>query len=70
MLTVLAEFAGAALGVFWAWLILMPTKIEGSETSIPADWIVPLCPVGVAADGTVEKPCDKNNDRDRAAFFS
>ena len=65
----LSEFAGALLGVFWAWLVLMPSYIEGDYHKIPAQWITPLCPVGVSDLGIVEQPCDLDMNRDRSAFF-
>ena len=65
----LSEFAGGLLGVFWAWLVLMPSYIEGDYNKIPAQWITPLCPVGVSELGTIERPCDLDMNRDRSAFF-
>ena len=65
-----SQFAGALLGVFWSWLILMPVDLVGSDYGVPKEWVVALCPVGVYADGTIEKPCDTELDRDRAAAFS
>ena len=50
MMVLLAEFTGAFLGVFWAWLVLMPSymlQTNMSDKSIPVEWLVPLCPVGV-----------------------
>jgi len=70
VLIMLAQFAGALLGVFWSWLILMPSAIKGLESGIPTAWLVPLCPRGVADDGSLQIPCDIDLDRNRAAFFS
>lgn len=71
MMILLAEFAGAFLGVFWTWLVLMPSYIEEAEQkSIPMAWLVPLCPVGVSGvTGDVILPCDTDLDRDRGAAF-
>lgn len=65
-----SQFAGGILGCFWSWLILMPKNLISSDFGIPKEWVVALCPTGVFADGTLEKPCDTERDRDRAAVFS
>jgi hypothetical protein len=31
VLIILAQFLGGLLGIFWAWLVLMPSYIEGDE---------------------------------------
>lgn len=68
-LILFAEFIGAYFGVFLSWLVRAPSRIEGLEyTEVPVAWQVPLCPAGVAADGTIE-PCDLQQLRDRSAFF-
>lgn len=64
-----AEFLGGLLGVFWAWLVLMPSFLSGYKYKIPEDWMTPLCPTGVNENGMIEKPCDVNLDRDRSAIF-
>ena len=65
-----SQFAGGILGCFWSWLILMPRDLNLSNFAIPKEWVVALCPTGVFADGTLERPCDTEMDRDRAAAFS
>lgn len=72
ILVLVAEFTGAFLGVFWTWLVVMPshiTNLDVDDRSIPLAWLVPLCPVGVNKDGTIESPCDTQLNRDRSAFF-
>ena len=64
-----AEFVGAFFGVFLSWLVRAPSRIEGVEyNEVPLEWQVPLCPAGVAEDGTIES-CDLQQERDRSAFF-
>lgn len=58
IMLILTEFAGALLGIFWAWLVLMPEGIYGEEVSIPKQWVAALCPVGVTENGSIETPCD------------
>ena len=64
-----AEFIGGFFGVFLSWLVRAPSRIEGQEyNEVPVQWQVPLCPAGVAADGTIQS-CDLDQLRDRSAFF-
>ena len=43
-----SQILGGLLGVFWAWLVLMPSYLESSNNhKLPDAWITPLCPVGV-----------------------
>ena len=66
----IAELMGAMLGIVLAYIVLMPSYIEGDVEKIPAEWLSPLCPVGVDQDGQlVNDPCDDQNYRTRSAFF-
>ena len=68
-LIMISQFIGGLLGIFWAWLILMPSALIGDKHNIPQEWVPALCPVGVSERGIVTQGCDTDEDRGRATFF-
>ena len=68
-LIMISQFIGGLLGIFWAWLILMPSALVGDKHNIPQEWVPALCPVGVSERGIVTQGCDTDEDRGRATFF-
>ena len=47
-----SQFVGGLVGAGWAWLVMMPSYLDG-KNKLPDAWIAPLCPVGVNDNGTV-----------------
>merc|ERR1712045_438420 len=45
IMILVSQFLGGFLGIFWAWLVLIPNYRDGKST-LPNAWITPLCPVG------------------------